>query len=69
MWGNSGNDDLYGDDGDDTIDVSDDDAGDSVDCGPGNDTAYVDTEVADGQVDDTIDSHVNCETVLEGDAP
>jgi Ca2+-binding RTX toxin-like protein len=80
LYGGPGTDTVYGDDsnplydwpkfaGNDTIDVSDDDAGDSVDCGPGTDTVYVDTEVADGQVDDAIDSHVNCETVLEGDAP
>ena len=55
--------------GDDTIDVSDGDAGDSVDCGPGTDTVYVDTQAADGQVNDAIDSYVNCERVREGDAP
>jgi Ca2+-binding RTX toxin-like protein len=77
MYGSSGIDHAYGEtdnsstgiEGDDTIDVTDRDAGDTVDCGPGTDTVYVDTKVADGRVNDAIDSYVNCERAREGNAP
>jgi Ca2+-binding RTX toxin-like protein len=77
MYGSSGIDHAYGEtdnsstgiEGDDTIDVADRDAGDFVDCGPGTDTVYVDTKVADGRVNDAIDSYVNCERAREGNAP
>jgi hypothetical protein len=81
--GGLGADSVYGEDpftggitGDDTIDVADGmgDPGDTVDCGPGNDTVEVDVNIIillDGssQTIGLDNPPTNCETIVEVETP
>ncbi len=58
--------------GDDTIHVEDGDPGDTVDCGPGNDTVYVDAKLNDLTPEpddkirlDTFFDEENCELIVD----
>src|SRR5207237_170207 len=58
MWPGSGQDTQYGGEGDDTLHaLANDNQVDTLDCGPGNDTAIINVK------EKNIDQTVSCETV------